>query len=76
MAEADDFFECGHTLREVAVMGWDEAARGPDPDEAPALRELGRPPCWSAPNSPETVLGGIYASAARRAFDVLARKDE
>lgn len=72
---ARSFFECGRELETVEVMDWDDAARGPDPDEPPALRDLGRPSCWTAPNSPETVLSGVYASASRRAFDVLARRD-
>lgn len=67
-------FDCGPELRSVKTLGPDEAEAGPDPNEAPALRGIGRPACWSAPTPPESLLSGIYAAAAARALGVLARK--
>lgn len=63
------------------------AARGPIPDDddveaamagtssasAGVLRRLGKPPSWSTPTSPESLLGPQYASAARRARVILRR---
>ncbi len=42
-------------------------------DEAPALRRLRRPPSWTAATSPESMLEPQYASAARRAAEILRR---
>ncbi|MCE7883294.1 MAG: hypothetical protein DYH08_05415 [Actinobacteria bacterium ATB1] len=68
------FFECGPELRSVRTLRPDEAEAGPDPHEAPALRGIGRPACWSAPTPPESLLSGIYAAAAARALGVLTRR--
>lgn len=42
-----------------------------DGGEAPALRSLMRPPSWRAASSPASALSAQYASAQRRAMEVL-----
>lgn len=71
----DDTFYTTTTDLDELEAGITAAARAsavsPIPDDVPALRELGRPPSWSAARSPATLLGPQYASAARRAKEIL-----
>lgn len=39
--------------------------------EPPALRTLSRPPSWRAASAPTSALSALYASAQRRAVEVL-----
>lgn len=42
-----------------------------DGGEPPALRTLPRPPSWRAASAPASALAGLYASAQRRAAEIL-----
>ncbi len=72
-----DFFAARADLEEFTRHTESGADDGREPSAGvPALRKLGRPPGWRAATSPESLLAPQYASAARRAREVLQRRSK